>query len=79
LPDEGEEDYYSDVVVVSRDDRDRVNYLKPNFIKKRIPLLQISFRVKGGREVSMEIFLEILLVLINHFSGKELDWLLGKI
>jgi hypothetical protein len=34
LPDEGEEDYYSDVVVVSRDDRDRVNYFK-TFIKKR--------------------------------------------
>ena len=27
----------------------------------------------------MEIFLEILLVLINHFSGKELDWLLCNI
>ena len=39
LPDEGEEDYYSDVVVVSRDDRDRVNYFKTNFIKKRIPLI----------------------------------------
>ena len=39
LPDEGEEDYYSDVVVVSRDDRDRVNYFKTNFIQKRIPLI----------------------------------------
>ena len=39
LPDEGEEDYYSDVVVVSRDDRDRVNYFKTNFIKERISLI----------------------------------------
>ena len=30
LPDEGEEDYYSDVVVLSRDDSDRVNYSKMN-------------------------------------------------
>ena len=39
LPDEGEEDYYSDVVVVSRDDRDRVNHFKTKFIKKIIPLI----------------------------------------
>ena len=39
LPDEEEEDYYSDVVVVSRDDRDRVNYSWTNFVKKRITVL----------------------------------------
>ena len=35
LPDEEEEDYYSDVIVVSRDDSDRVNYYRPNCISKK--------------------------------------------
>ena len=35
LPDEEEEDYYSDVVVVSRDDRDRVNCFRTNSILKK--------------------------------------------